>query len=96
MNTCEDQSEPLGEAPDIDNLDAIARASELGMLAGADKAAALKQLADSADAHLARLKRDAVADPYRPADRRALTLPGAIKQAEILAEVVHAIQDLGA
>lgn len=85
MSTC--------EPPDLDDLDAIAYASETGMLAGADQAAALQQLADRADAHLAALKRDAVADPYRPADRRALSLPAAIEQAEILAQVVRTVQD---
>lgn len=41
MNTCEDETEPLGESPDIDTSSAITRAAELGMLAGADYTKAL-------------------------------------------------------
>ena len=85
MSTC--------EPPDIDDLDAIAQASEVGMLSGADRAAALQQLAERSDAHLAGLKRDAARDPYRPASQRALSLPAAIEQAEILAQVVRTVQD---
>lgn len=85
MSTC--------EPPGLDDIDAIARASEVGMLAGADRASALQQLAERADAHLADLKRDAARDPYRPASQRALSLPAAIEQAEILAQVVRTVQE---
>lgn len=89
MNATEDGTEPVGEGP-IDTLGATEHA------AGADKAAALQQLTERADAHLAGLKRDAARDPYRPASQRALSLPSAIEQAEILAQVVRTVQVLGA
>lgn len=85
MSTC--------EPPDLDDLDGIARASEVGMLSDVDKAAALQRLVERADAHLANLKQDASRDPYRPASQRALSLPAAIEQAEILAQVVRTVQD---
>ena len=40
MNACEDETEPLGESPDIDTLVAVGRAAEIGMVAGADLQAA--------------------------------------------------------
>lgn len=46
MNTCEDETEPLGESPAIDTLGAINRAAEIGMLSPADKATATEQLAE--------------------------------------------------
>ncbi|WP_454232185.1 hypothetical protein [Mycolicibacterium fortuitum] len=46
MNACEDETEPLGESPDIDTLAAINRAAEIGMLSAGDKALATKQLAE--------------------------------------------------
>lgn len=46
MNACEDETEPLGESPDIDTLAAINRAAEIGMLSAGDKATATAQLAE--------------------------------------------------
>ncbi|QFG10063.1 hypothetical protein SEA_IDENTITYCRISIS_44 [Mycobacterium phage IdentityCrisis] len=55
MNACEDQSEPLGEHPEIPArgdagiggvLDAINRGAMLGVLAAADAVAATAQLAE--------------------------------------------------
>ncbi|WP_087074163.1 hypothetical protein [Mycobacterium dioxanotrophicus] len=55
MNTCEDQSEPLGENPDVPArydagigtlLEAIERGSVIGVLGAADAVLATKQLAE--------------------------------------------------
>ncbi|ORA38080.1 hypothetical protein [Mycobacterium aquaticum] len=55
MNTCEDQSEPLGESPDVPArydagigtvLAAIDRGATLGILSAADEVLATKQLAE--------------------------------------------------
>jgi hypothetical protein len=55
MNTCEDQSEPLGENPDVPArydagigtvLAAIDRGATLGILSAADKITATTQLAE--------------------------------------------------
>lgn len=40
MNTCEDETEPFGESPDMDTLVAVGCASEIGIVAGADLQAA--------------------------------------------------------
>jgi hypothetical protein len=55
MNTCEDQSEPLGENPDVPArydagigsvLEAIDRGSVIGVLSAADAVLATRQLAE--------------------------------------------------
>ncbi|WP_301119655.1 hypothetical protein [Mycolicibacterium fortuitum] len=46
MNTCEDETKPLGAAPDIDTLGAIRIGTASGILSAADAATATKQLAE--------------------------------------------------
>lgn len=46
MNACEDETEPLGESPDIDTLGAIRRGAVRGILSAADAATATAQLAE--------------------------------------------------
>lgn len=46
MNACDDETEPLGESPDIDTLGAIRRGAVRGILSAADAATATVQLAE--------------------------------------------------
>lgn len=46
MNTCEDETEPRGESPDIDTLGAIRIGTASGILSAADAATATVQLAE--------------------------------------------------
>lgn len=46
MNTCEDETKPLGAAPDIDTLGAIRIGTASGILSAADAATATVQLAE--------------------------------------------------
>jgi len=81
----------------MDTPEAIERAHQLGMLSERDKATAIAQLngrvSERAETHLARLKRDAAADPWRPASQRALSLPAAIEQAELVRDLARLIEE---
>lgn len=94
MNATED-GQPMGEY--MDTPEAIERAYGISMLSERDKATAIAQLgptvADRADNLLARLKRDAAADPYRPADRLLLTLPAAIEIVELVRDLIAERRD---
>ncbi|OMB79242.1 hypothetical protein [Mycolicibacterium conceptionense] len=46
MNASEDETEPMGESPAIDTLDAIEHFGALGLLSECDKVLATRQLAE--------------------------------------------------
>lgn len=65
MNTCEDETEPLGESPDVpvrydagigNTLTAIERGAVLGVLSAADKIAATAQLAERQESALGKIR----------------------------------------
>lgn len=84
MNTCEDQSEPLGENPDLparydagmtDTLAAIDRSAVLGILSAADTVLATKQLAERQGQALSAIRARAIA--WRDDDRNVAQLRAA-------------------
>lgn len=63
MNACDDETEPLGESPDIDTLGAIQRGAVLGILSAADQVTATVQLAERQGQAL-----NAVRELHRPTE----------------------------
>lgn len=85
MNTCEDETEPLGEAPDVPvrydagvagTIEAIQRGAVLGVLAAADKITATAQLAERQAEALSEIRglatywRDELSRPPHPPARK--------------------------
>lgn len=56
MNACDDETEPLGESPDIDTLGAIQRGAVRGILSAADAVLDTKQLAERQTQALSRIR----------------------------------------
>ena len=56
MNACDDETEPLGESPDIDTLGAIQHFGVLGILSAADQMNAAVQLAERQGQALSRIR----------------------------------------
>lgn len=66
MNACDDQTEPLGEAPEVDPIAVIDHAAAIGMLSTGDAARAREDLLRRQTQAIAEIRRHVARWQYSP------------------------------